>query len=320
MWLENLGDTTDVIFFAFCAAGGATLMLALCNFIGGLFGDCTDCCDDRHDRPAATSVDLFGCLGAVLLVVSVLLRGVDTKWADYDELEIICEIYPVILLMGLTMFVGNLFVRAWSIYIFYQFNSDKRPRRQEWKPNLWIWVLMLIIGAVSVIWVVVDTPEMEDSGNFAKNRDWDVVDTTEESPVYTCTTSNGHDMEWKVATSIWHGILLLLACAGCMLNCGSLRHNLGLAENTILFVVIVNTILSVVAGVLVHYVYGDELERDGDPKANKLYSIKGGLMIWIAFFSQFMALVGKCRLTARQPHDTQDGKYDTINSGRSGSP
>ena len=50
-----------------------------------------------------------------------------------------------------------------------------------------------------------------------------------------------------------------------------------------------------IAGVLVHYVYKNELEQNDDPVENRMYAIKGGLMIWIAFFSQFMSLLGKVR-------------------------
>ena len=82
----------------------------------------------------------------------------------------------------------------------------------------------------------------------------------------------------------------------CVFCCFSrLRNRLGLAENTVLFIVVINTVLSVIAGVLVHYVYKNELEQNDDPVENRMYAIKGGLMIWIAFFSQFMSLLGKVR-------------------------
>ena len=50
------------------------------------------------------------------------------------------QIYHVILLIGLTQFIGGLFVKGWTMFLFYKYNSEKKVSL-KYQANKLIWTL-----------------------------------------------------------------------------------------------------------------------------------------------------------------------------------
>jgi hypothetical protein len=89
------------------------------------------------------------------------------------------------MLLGFTMFIGGIMVKSWAIFAFHKWiaskktvssTPDARGKRctttyiysvmhkaysslsqainEEWKPNVWIWLLITIMGVCAVVWTV----------------------------------------------------------------------------------------------------------------------------------------------------------------------
>ncbi|KAI0241732.1 hypothetical protein LSAT2_020182, partial [Lamellibrachia satsuma] len=287
MWLENFYDDIDrTVFYIFCAITGLVALLAVVGVIIQL-------CSKGKSKPG-DSIDLSVQIGAILLCVTVLVRGVQSTTSK-DSLEILCDLYPALLLVGLTQFVGGLFVKAWSVYLYNTFNKDdKKPLAEEWKPNLWMWFLMVVVAAIIIVWAVLFEPKL-------------IVDAKN----YTCTSDRV--FEWRTASSVWHAFLLFLAVVAVPMNC-YVNPN---AQVTLLSLVIFNTLFCTVAAVVAYYTYENDTNT-----ATWDYAISGGLIMWAAFFANIITVIGKFTGRSQEEGDEETKRrpgsdhYATIDSRR----
>ena len=272
MWLDTFGTPdTDLVFYVFCGVSGVILILSVLNILLG-------CCITRNRLSQVTgSVDFAIAVGSLMLCYPVIVAGLKPEWLEGNDVrEILCKIYHVILLIGLTQFVGGLMVKGWTIFLFYKNNS-------KWIPSFMIWVLVLIIIAASMIWEFLFMPEM-------------VGDE--------CYYQNG--FEWQVATSSWHAFLLLLAFISVPASCWATRGTPGSREANILAVVVVNTVLCVVAGICLWFLLFETGNIEQEPIDEIRYAVLGGLILWKCLFADVMLLVSMtCRACSGEDnHET----------------
>lgn len=289
MWLEYFGLVdNDIVFYVFCAVSGVIVILSLVNmFIG--------CCLRVESRASpGTSIDIYIVLGAIVLTFTVLARGVNSSWGDYDTYKIICQMYPTTLIVGLTMFIGGQMVKAWGIFAFFKWQK-KQPLKEEWKPNLWMWLLILIAAALSVVWVIIYRPELQSRLDLAIGLN------DSNHPVYECTSEN--EFEWQLSTSVWHAFLLLLAVIACFIDCCiACRHAKG--PISVLSIIVLNTLGCVVAGICLHFLY--------DGSQTIMYAITGALVLWPCLLADILLLVAK--VSGGRSKDYED-HYDKPDSG-----
>ncbi|ELU04152.1 hypothetical protein CAPTEDRAFT_219593 [Capitella teleta] len=215
-------------------------------------------------------------------------------------LEFFGEIYPTCLLIGLTMFIGGLMVKSWAIFSFYKWNTSKKASiNEEWKPNVWIWLLILIMGVCVVVWTVT----FKSSLHYVEQEDG--------LAIYTCKWTN--TFEWLTATMVWHGLLLIVTFVAIFANCcvGSEARKQSGATS----LVTINTLAVAMAGCVLYFLT--------ESSATIAYGIYGALAVWMCFFGNMIIFLYKaasvCCCTKREAGEdfVGDEHYDTIKSDNS---
>ena len=74
------------------------------------------------------------------------------------------QFYVSLLVFGLLWFAGGIMIRSCAIYDFYKYKEEKVVSRNEWKPNLWMVLLMIVDGILVLVWVIVFKLETHNTG------------------------------------------------------------------------------------------------------------------------------------------------------------
>ncbi|KAK2162469.1 hypothetical protein LSH36_98g05058 [Paralvinella palmiformis] len=287
MWLERFGDVDVLVLYIFSAFCGLILLL-------GIIAILVPCCIPHVNAYApGGTMDFNVIIGGRLLALTILIRGIKPVWASESTLRILCQFYPAALLIGLTLFIGGLTVKGFTIY-FYKWYKKPSALTDEWKPNLAIWGLLIATGVVSVVWCMLFTPHLTEVSNQE----------------YICY-NRASDFEWKVGTSVVHATLLLFAVviAPMQFVLSRSRNTPCSPESTALSIVVVNTLLSVVAGLCVYFLY--------PASTTVMYAITGGIGLWMILFADVAMLTAKVIVAKKEAVNVEsdlddDERYDVI--------
>lgn len=262
MWADSFGESDNVVFYVFCAVSAVIMVVAI--------GVIVMSCIVKTASPGS-SMDFYIAFGGLAIVVTVLLRGVNPEWSNELGIEIACQFYISLLVFGLLWFIGGILIRCCAIYDFYKHKEEKVVSRNEWKPNLWMVLLMLLDGVLVLVWVIVFKLETKQTGNN----------------VYECEAD--HKSKWEAGLSVLHAMLIVIAAIIVWFAVTVSKRTADITNSIILAVVTYNLLFVAIAATLIFFLY----EPEGDIVMTSKYAIIGGLELYVVLFTFILLLFAK---------------------------
>lgn len=293
MWLTELGRIEDTVLYVFCAVIALNIILTVVLFL-------FSCICSLQGNPGS-SMDFYIGLGGLGLLSTVIIKGLVVDDINLESVTILCQIYPCILTISATFFIGGMLLKACAIFNYYKGNKSKRHISEEWKPNFWM-VLLALIAAMTVFgWVMAHYMVLIQAPEITNTT---ALFTDDSDSYFLCR--GDHDDKWQMALSLYHAILLLIAGIMTWFAVCYAQNESSAADANLLSVAIYNAIFVVVAGILLVYLFPNVI---ADPTIR--YAIIGGLTLWTVFFTLLMLLISRI-LHARKERLYDDSHYASV--------
>jgi len=248
-------------------------------------------------------MDFYISIGGLLMMAHLLTLGLHPEWGMATDYDTLCLLAPSILTFGLLLFLGGLLLKACAFFNFYTLGKNKSIRRQEWLPNLWMLIILVVGAVIVVLWAFEFPPDM----------------TAETITVQTETNSNrtlvevwrcdgDRNSEFKIAVSALNGGLLLLAAIMVWPAMQVARKQPTSGEASMLTAAVYNMVFAVTAGTLIYFFY--------DNQRHVIYAIIGGLKLYGILVTYILLIVSKIMAARRDRTAGGDNHYSEVDDDK----
>jgi len=272
LWLDQFEHDIDaIVLYIFAAVSAINLVLALGILILG--------CIIRADTPGS-SMNFYVSFGALAIVACNLIVGLNPTDLSEDIMSAMCQFYPALLCYGLVAFIGGLLVRCVYIFVYYvKEDTYQKVHKHEWKPNMFMFMLLLIEAAPILIWIMM----------YDLKSEVTVIGTTGS---VMCVSKTTDDHKWfKVGLSAYHAALMILAGIFVWPAIFYSRKSPSEVEANILSVIVWNMIFAAGSGAVVFFLFETSLTY--------MYAIIGGLTQYVVFITLLLLLIAKIVVARR---------------------